>query len=122
MISFPLYDNLLKQVHNNEGEGGEMLITPNQQEYFLQNVKTLDNNGEELIYVLIKVHYLLQNNETDYTDPYDMKRLKKGVRFDFAKFPVELQAILVNFLLLHQKSLETEHSVNNYVNQDLLNK
>ena len=95
---FPLYDNLFKELKPD-------LVPLNkcQKDKLIQNIKQLDDNGHELIYTLIRVHYL-NNEQGEYKLPYGMKSLKLGLRTDINQLPVSLQHIINNFVELHINS------------------
>ena len=100
MTSFPLYDNLIKDIEcSNVGP-----LNKTEKEKLMSDIKLLDNNGHELIYTLIKVHHI-ENDEQDYKLPYGMKSLKLGLRTDINQLPYSLQHIINNFVKLH---LETQ--------------
>ncbi len=96
---FPLYDNLYKELKDDLKP-----LNKSDKDKLISNIKQLDDNGHELIYTLIRVHYL--NNEQDnYKLPYGMKSLKLGLRTDINQLPVPLQYIIKNFVELHLKTL-----------------
>ena len=99
MTSFPLYDNLIKDIEPNVEP-----LNKAKKEKLISDIKLLDNNGHELIYTLIKVHHI-ENDEQDYKLPYGMKSLKLGLRTDINQLPYTLQHIINNFVKLH---LETQ--------------
>jgi len=98
MISFPLYDTLVKELD-------EVLepLTKSEKDCIITAIKNLDSNGQELLYVLIKVHHL-KENEQDYKLPYGMKSLKLGIRGDVNQLPLRLQHIINRFIILHDSS------------------
>ena len=66
-------------------------------------IKTIDDNTAELIYALIRV-YQLENNENNistFTVPYDGKFIDNEIKFDLNELPIKLKHILFKFLKLH---------------------
>lgn len=102
MSNFPLYDNLLKKISNDD-------LATKQKDEFMKIVKTIDVNGSELIYALIRT-YQLENNEDKSTFklPYGGKFVKDDMKFDLNELPNELRHILYQFVLIHQKTSEEE--------------
>jgi len=96
MITFPLYDNLISQVEEKE-------LTLLEREKLCVDIKKLDSKGHELMYALIKVYHM-KNEENAYKLPYGMKSLKAGHRVDLNVLPFQLQQILVKFIELHNSS------------------
>jgi len=98
MTSFPLYDNLEKGIY-------EIPLKKAEKDDLMSKIKLLDNNGHEIIYVLIKTHFIENEPETEsYKMPYGMKSLKLGLRIDLNVIPPKLQQILKKFVELHNKN------------------
>lgn len=93
---FPLYEQLTEQLP-------EIIesLTDNKKQYFLSSVATLTNVEHEIIFALIRSHQIKMNNTKFYILPYNAKNQKKGIKFDFDMFPVELQHILILFIEKH---------------------
>ena len=95
MSNFPLYDNLIKDVKDVD-------LTAKEKESTIKKIKNINENGNELLYVLIKVYHI--NNEcehTNYTIPYNGKFVKKDLKFDLEKLPNKLKQIIKNFIDMH---------------------
>ena len=105
MSRFPLYDSLYKDTPNKE-------LTVSQKRYFIKNVQEIDKTGHELLYALIKM-YQIENNDgnTSFTLPYDGKYINKNIKFDFDKFPKKLKQILYKFLKAHMVKMEEEETI-----------
>jgi len=104
MSNFPLYDTLKNKIK------GQKKLTVSEKKKFLEAIPNLDSDGQELVYVLIKCHYI-ENNKGEYTFPYN-PTISNGVfTFDFSNFPNELQQILYKFVLLHLKKLEEDKKI-----------
>jgi len=101
---FPLYNNLSKDVKKRD-------ITIKQKEEFMQKISEMqsvgDTNGFELLYVLIKVHYLQTQTPLELKVLNSKKELK-NIEFNLDELPNDLKQILYKFVVLHsQKVNET---------------
>ena len=72
----------------------------------------MDKNGKELLYALIKTHYLI-NNDYSNVVPYEGKINNKNdklstIELNLSKFPKNLRQMLKNFLTMN---LEMEKTV-----------
>ncbi len=103
MSTFPLYDNLSKDLPTEE-------MTTKQKDKFMKLVKDIDVNGSELIYALIRV-FQLENSEDKSTFklPYGGKFIKYDMKFDFNELPNELKHILFKFVQIHVKTMKEEN-------------
>ena len=60
-------------------------------------IKKSEKDVHELIYMLIKTHYI-KNNDTSSTNlPFNGKEQKAGLKFEFDSLPIQLQNILYKF-------------------------
>ena len=102
MSNFPLYDNLIKDLPEEE-------ITVKQKDKFIKLVKDIDEYGSELIYALIRF-YQLENSDDKSTFklPYGGKFVKNEIKFDFNDLPPDLKKILFNFTIMHTKTMKEE--------------
>jgi len=100
--SFPLYDLLLDKSKDAALTQPELLE-------FMQNVKKLDKNGYELIFVIIRI-YSIKNipNVTMNEIPYSGQKMEQNnmqnmsaVKFDIRNFPNKLNQMLFEFTKLH---------------------
>ena len=55
MSTFPLYDNLIKDVQKKD-------LTIKQKDEFVDKIKVIDNNGRDLVYALIQF-YRIENKQ-----------------------------------------------------------
>ena len=95
MNQFPLYISLSKNIPKKD-------LSIAEKKAFIKNIKKIDQNGFELVYTLIRVYYM--NNEDDisgFTIPYGGSFVKDELKFDLEIFPKDLKHILNKFLLLH---------------------
>ena len=92
MSKFPLYDSISKDIPKED-------ISVFQKNRFIKRVQKIDNNGHELIYALIRM-YQIENNEdnTSFTLPYNGTYNDKNITFDLDHFPIKLKHILFKFL------------------------
>jgi hypothetical protein len=68
----------------------------------LEDVKSFDDNGHELIYTLIKVYHINNTEGSNLEYPYGSKLFKTGIRFDFNQLPLKLQHVIFNFVEMHK--------------------
>jgi hypothetical protein len=94
-VHFPLYDILLEK----RDPGAS--LTENEKKTFLTAVKKLNVEEYNIIYLLIKIFYINNQDSPYVLLPYGGKQLKTGVRFDFTTLPSELQWMLYEFVRLH---------------------
>lgn len=104
MSNFPLYDTLIKDAENED-------LTTKEKNEFMEMIKVIDENGTELLYVLIMM-YNLENNEdkTTYKIPYGGKYVENDISFNLNDFPFQLKQMLYNFLKLHTKTMKESSS------------
>ena len=100
MSNFPLYDTLLKDTTCDD-------LTTKEKNDFMDKIKKIDDNGSELIYVLVTM-YNLENSEdkSTFKIPYGGKYVDNDLTFNLNDFPFQLKQILYKFLILHMKSIE----------------
>ena len=103
MSNFPLYDTLFNDVNTNED------ISDKEKEQFIKLVKSLDQIGYELMYVLIRV-YQLENTDDKSTFklPFGGKYIKDDIKFDMNELPNKLKHMLLKFVNIHSKKIEEE--------------
>ena len=105
MSKFPLYDNLYKNVDDED-------LSLNDKKNFLKRIKKLDENGQELIYTLIRF-YEIENNENDKNNnlPYNGIFVDNDINFDLDKFPLKLKQILFKFSKFHLNKMKEEKQI-----------
>jgi len=105
MSKFPLYDSLSKDISSND-------LTVTQKRSFVRRVSKIDTRGHELIYALIRMHQV-ENNEknTSFTLPYNGTFIETDINFDLDKFPSILKQILFKFLGVHIDKMKEEKSI-----------
>lgn len=104
-MSFPLYDRLSKNVSNKD-------LTLKEKNLFLESIKNIDNNGSELVYVLIKFDSM-NNNVNQNIIPYEGKQKNinnnnSDISWSLSKIPNKLKQILLNFLKMHVINMREE--------------
>jgi len=105
MSKFPLYDNLCKGISNTK-------LNTTQKKSFIKRVEKIDKSGYELVYALIKM-YQMENNEgsTSFTLPYNGKYINNEMTFDLDEIPGKLQQILYKFLSAHLSKMKEESAI-----------
>ena len=101
-----LYNSLKKDVDNQP-------LSLSQRDDFFKNIKLLDDKGNEIVYVIIKMFEIENNPKTTRDNlPYESKFISKELRFDLDKIPDKLKHILNKFLNIHIKNMEEEKKIN----------
>lgn len=105
MSKFPLYNNLLQEVKSKE-------LTLTQKKDFMTKIETVDKDGHEFIYALIKT-YQMENEDSDkcFTVPYNGIYIDKDLNFDLNKLPKKLKQILYRFINIHLEKMEEENNI-----------
>jgi hypothetical protein len=107
--SFSLYDLLYKKCMS-----GPQDITIEEVKELVENVKKLDKEGYELLFVLIKTYSNLEDKKEEI--PYEGQKINEGVsqdricdvKFDIRKFSPMLRKILLEFSRLHTNKMIDE--------------
>ena len=108
MSKFPLYDSLSKDISTED-------LSTIQKRTFIKRVEKMDNNGYELIYALIRM-YQIENNEDDNTSfmlPYNGIYVETDINFDLDNFPKYLKQILFKFVSMHLDKMREEKNIVN---------
>ena len=104
MVNFPLYDNIIKEINDYEIKED---FTVEEKKILLKKIKKLDQNGFNLLYVLIKVFHINNTEDNNVSSiPYEGNIVKNNIKFDFDKLPIKLKFIIDRFIQLHIKSLQ----------------
>ena len=106
MSKFPLYDNLSKDIANKD-------LSPSQKRSFIRKIKQIDDNGCELVYVLIRMYQIENDTNTSFTVPYNGIFSKNDISFDLDQFPNKLKQLLYKFLKVHINKMNEEKSIIN---------
>ena len=80
----------------------------------IKRIANIDKNGHELIYALIRM-YQVENNEenTSFTLPYNGIFVDNDINFNLDKFPISLKQILFKFLSVHMDKMNEEILIKN---------
>jgi hypothetical protein len=81
---------------------------PLNKEKFLKSVSELDEKGQEMFYVIIKLHQREYKKENLDQLPYESKFVSSKLRLDYEKLPNDLKSILAKFMEMHISSMEEE--------------
>ena len=105
MSKFPLYDSLNTNVKNKD-------LTVLHKKDFIKKINILDHNGHELIYALIRI-YQMENEEdnTSFTLPYNGSYINKDMKFEMSNLPHKLKHILYKFIKVHLKKMKDEKNI-----------
>jgi hypothetical protein len=103
MSNFPLYDNLCKNIKKKD-------LTSKQKDEFIIHVNSMDSDGRELIYALIRTHKQ-QDSSINKGLPYSGVDSDGSPQFNLDKFPSSLKQILYKFMNLHLQKIQEEHQL-----------
>lgn len=105
MSKFPLYDSLSKNIINQD-------LTAVQKKNFIKRIEKIDTNGNELVYALIRMYQIENNdNNTSFTLPYNGTFSDGELHFDLDMFPIPLKQILFKFLGVHLNKMKEESRI-----------
>jgi hypothetical protein len=107
MINFPLYDTLIKNIKTKRD------LSKKQKNKFINDLKLLNDKGIELIYLLIRIYHINNDNKnmTEYSLPYSgIYDDNQDIIFDLEKFPINLKRILFDFQEIHLKTMKEEET------------
>lgn len=103
--SFPLYDNLVKDLKNTP-------FSKEETDEFVKIVKKIDTEGSELFYALIKNYQLHNSDPTKASElPYGAKLVKGCLKFELAHIPDECKHLLLTFLRKHQQKIKEDQAL-----------
>ena len=107
MSKFPLYDSLSKDIKTED-------LSVIQKRTFIKRVNKMDTRGHELIYALIRM-YQIENNEenTSFMLPYNGIYVNTDIHFDLDKIPKNLKNILFKFVSIHLEKMKEEKYIIN---------
>ena len=107
MSKFPLYDSLLTDIPTKD-------LTVTQKRLFIKRIEKIDMNGHELIYALIRMNQVENNEEnTSFTLPYNGIYVESDICFDLDKLPNVLKQILFKFMGVHIAKMKEENVIHN---------
>ena len=104
MSMISLFESLKNDAENKD-------LQPDQKEELIHNIKSLDEKGYELFFVLVKLYEMDTIPNTTNGLPYECKFIAKEYRFDLEKFPDRLKQILFKFTTMHIKNIQEEDQI-----------
>ena len=110
MSKFPLYDSLSKDLPLDRED-----LSVIQKRAFIKRLEKIDKHGHELIYALIRI-YQIENNEEDntcFTLPYNGIYVETDIHFDLDNLPKDLKHILFKFVSIHLEKMKEEKQIVN---------
>ena len=101
MSGFPLYDSLIKTAKSKDLSAKHKLE-------LIKSMNTFDDNGKELLYVLIEFYYIQNEKNTNVKIPYKCKVVEKdgltSLSWSFNDFPNKLKNLLSIFIEMHMRT------------------
>ena len=109
-FNFPLFDLLTNKTKD------EVLSQEELMDY-VQNIRKMDKNGFNLIFVIIRIYSIKFANTTNVNDlPFAGQRIeesklenKTDVKFDIRNFPNKLNQMLYYFTKMHLNLIKSEN-------------
>lgn len=103
MSKFTLFNSLLKNTESFCSNGKCKDISKLEKEYFIDKVKNVEVDTQELIYAIISAY---SPACMDTSIPFSGVFVESGVvQFNYNTFPPRLKRMLYNFLQMHIRSL-----------------
>jgi hypothetical protein len=99
MSKFPLYDSLCKNNLKTD-------LSLNQKRLFVKRISTLDNEGHDLIYALIRMYQIETKEEMDTSVPYKGEISDTNILFQVDNLPISLKRILFKFASAHIEKMK----------------
>lgn len=101
-MSFPLYTMLMTNIPKKD-------LTIPQKNDFISKIKTLDQEGYEHVYTLIKCYFANHIEDVNNVSiPYSGKVHSDRIDFNLLDLPNELRQLLYKFILTHVAKMKEE--------------
>jgi hypothetical protein len=104
-MSLQLYESLSNSCNDKD-------LTIENKKYFIKNLPNLDNEGMEILFILIVFHMKNTENKINLP-PYKSIFSGKDLEINLENLPNKLKNILYKFLNLHLKKIEEDRMKNN---------
>jgi len=103
MSGYPFYDSFNQKIKEKD-------LTKKQKEDFQKKIAKIDENGKEIAYAIIRVHDMINNNESSmFKMPYSGSfNTENAIQFDLEDFPFKLKQILYKFVKAHLKKMKED--------------
>jgi len=105
VCDFPLYTNLVQKM---ESKTLTSLTQDEHTELCEKINKNMDQEGCELLYVIIRYYSILEDKLSKEELPYKPKINKTGLKFDLSSLPIRLVHMIKDFTDMHYEKLEEE--------------
>lgn len=96
----PLYQQLKKEALTID-------LSPEQKDDLVKNIKLLDESGNEIIYILIRLYEVDTTTKSEEL-PYGSKFTAKELKFDMDNIPMQLRWIIYKFVKKHVDKMSEE--------------
>ncbi len=105
MSLFPLYDTLLREVKHDKD------LTSDEKKELLQDITKMDLNGHQMMFVLIRMHFLRNiQGDKSFDAPFDAVQINKDYEFELCKLPIVVRQMIYKFAKMHLIKMEEESS------------
>lgn len=102
-VTFPLFQALF----NDTKDRHEKPFPKEHQEFILDHISNLDENGREIFYAIIRQDQIKQS-PLPHALPSCCKQMKSGIRIDFDKIPNAVKYMLHSFIEKYMKKLNED--------------
>jgi hypothetical protein len=89
-------------------------LTTSQKLMFIKKLNKIDNDGRDLMYVLIRMYDNAINKASVLNVPYEGSISKDGLLFDLEKFPLKLKRLLYKFVGMHLSAMAEQKILEEY--------
>jgi hypothetical protein len=103
-VTFPLFQSLFqdtKDLHKDP-------FRKEDQEFILEHITNLDENGREIFYAIIRQDQLERTPTSAETLPNCCKQMKSGIRIDFDRIPNPVKHMLHSFIKKYLRKLNED--------------
>ena len=109
---FYLYRDLMKQATS---KTNKLRLDSDEIDELLRGIKQLDHEGHKILFVLIRMHSMQNNNAKLFDLPYSAKKLREfkeesDFEFDLRNIPNTLQRMLLLFCRMHMEHMKTNNA------------
>jgi hypothetical protein len=102
MSDFPLFNVLNNNISTKKD------LTVAEKNDFIKKIQSLDVDGFELIYALIKYYYIQKENGSLLSMPYNGVIIKDKIQFNLLDLPIPLRHIIYKFICMHKQKLQED--------------
>lgn len=103
-VTFPLFQSLINETSESHNDS----FPQEYQDFILQHITDLDENGREIFYAIIRQDQLKRYPDVSEPLPTCCKQMKSGIRVDFDKIPNSVKHMLHSFIKKYLKKVHED--------------